>query len=73
VILFSKKVFSGASQINEEARRTSRRCIKHAVIDSKYYLVDYGYPNRTGYLTPFKGSTHIDDASIFICTGPNEE
>jgi hypothetical protein len=35
--------------------------------------VDYGYPNRTGYLTPFKGSTHIDDASIFVCTGPNEE
>jgi hypothetical protein len=24
----------------------------------KYYLVDSGYPNRTGYLAPFKGSTY---------------
>jgi hypothetical protein len=24
----------------------------------KYYFVDSGYPNRTGYLTPFKGSTY---------------
>jgi hypothetical protein len=24
----------------------------------KYYLVDSGYPNRTGYLAPYKGSTY---------------
>jgi len=24
----------------------------------KYYLVDSGYPNRTGYLAPFKGTTY---------------
>ncbi|CAN6223028.1 unnamed protein product, partial [Urochloa humidicola] len=24
----------------------------------KYYLVDSGYPNRLGYLAPFKGSTY---------------
>ena len=24
----------------------------------KYYLVDSGYPNRVGYLAPFKGSTY---------------
>ena len=24
----------------------------------KYYLVDSGYPNRTGYLAPFKGSAY---------------
>src|SRR6266508_6216975 len=24
----------------------------------KYYLVDSGYPNRIGYLAPFKGSTY---------------
>lgn len=24
----------------------------------KYYLVDSGYPNRQGYLAPFKGSTY---------------
>jgi hypothetical protein len=24
----------------------------------KYYLVDSGYPNRTGYLTPFKGTRY---------------
>ena len=27
-------------------------------ISYKYYLVDSGYPNRTGYLAPFKGSTY---------------
>ena len=28
----------------------------------KYYLVDSGYPNRVGYLAPFKGSTyHISE------------
>src|SRR5438105_3349180 len=25
---------------------------------NKYYLVDSGYPNRIGYLAPFKGSTY---------------
>jgi hypothetical protein len=30
----------------------------------KYYLVDSGYPNRIGYLAPFKGSTyHISNLS----------
>src|SRR5438105_10804610 len=24
----------------------------------KYYLVDSGYPNRIGYLAPFKGTTY---------------
>lgn len=24
----------------------------------KYYLVDSGYPNRTGYLAPYKGQTY---------------
>jgi hypothetical protein len=24
----------------------------------KYYLMDSGYPNRTGYLTPYKESTY---------------
>jgi hypothetical protein len=24
----------------------------------KYYLVDFGYPNQTGYLAPFKGSIY---------------
>jgi hypothetical protein len=24
----------------------------------KYYLVDSGYPNQTGYLAPFKGTTY---------------
>ena len=28
------------------------------VFSGKYYLVDSGYANRTGYLAPFKGSTY---------------
>ena len=28
------------------------------IFSDKYYLVDSGYPNRTGYLAPFKGSTY---------------
>ena len=28
------------------------------IFSGKYYLVDSGYPNRTGYLAPFKGSTY---------------
>jgi hypothetical protein len=31
----------------------------------KYYLVDSGYPNRIGYLAPYKGSTyHIPNFNI---------
>eukprot|EP00267_Zea_mays_P040633 XP_008680777.2 uncharacterized protein LOC103655879 [Zea mays] len=31
----------------------------------KYYLVDSGYPNRTGYLAPFKGSAyHIPEFQL---------
>jgi hypothetical protein len=32
-------------------------CSLH-VFSGKYYLVDSGYPNRIGYLAPFKGSTY---------------
>lgn len=28
------------------------------LFSGKYYLVDSGYPNRIGYLAPFKGSTY---------------
>jgi hypothetical protein len=28
------------------------------LLSGKYYLVDSGYPNRIGYLAPFKGSTY---------------
>jgi hypothetical protein len=35
----------------------------------KYYLVDSGYPNRIGYLAPYKGSTyHIP--KFWHCTDP---
>ena len=41
----------------------SAGCIIMYVTDliflEKYYLVDSGYPNRTGYLAPFKGSTLV--------------
>lgn len=30
----------------------------HVPPKGKYYLVDCGYPNRTGYLVPFKGTTY---------------
>jgi hypothetical protein len=44
------------------------RILKHALTNfgdefpkpppGKYYLVDYGYPNRIGYLAPLKRSTN---------------
>lgn len=27
-------------------------------IAGKYYLVDFGYPNQKGYLTPYKGQKY---------------
>jgi hypothetical protein len=37
----------------------NRTCHATFVIFSgKYYLVDSDYPNRTGYLTPYKESTY---------------
>ncbi|XP_025792146.1 uncharacterized protein LOC112873399 [Panicum hallii] len=33
-----------------------------ALIYGKFYLVDFGYPNRPGYLAPYKGTMyHIQD------------
>ena len=32
--------------------------VTNLIFLEKYYLVDSGYPNRTGYLAPFKGSTY---------------
>ena len=33
-------------------------CLLVVFFLGKYYLVDSGYPNRTGYLAPFKGNTY---------------
>jgi hypothetical protein len=32
--------------------------LTYFLFSDKYYLVDSGYPNRTGYLAPFKGTTY---------------
>jgi hypothetical protein len=34
------------------------RMLTSCLLSGKYYLVDSGYPNRIGYLAPFKGSTY---------------